>query len=69
MPSYKVFNLRMLQVGVVDTDKDEAEAMKIAKAKYGPGVALERIQSAEERRTKQYQDEVDLWNALHRHRH
>lgn len=62
MSNYRVFNIRGIQVGTVSAGND-AEALGKGKV-IAPGAAVERILDARELHQKQYDDEVELWEAM-----
>jgi hypothetical protein len=59
---FNIYNVRGLKVGWVDAT-DASDALKHAKRLH-PGASVERILSDQERRQKQYQDEVEFWEAM-----
>lgn len=59
---FYIYNARLVKVDWVDAT-NEQDALKHAKRVY-PGAAVERALSNQEKRQKQYNDEVQLWEAM-----
>ena len=59
---FDIYNSRMQKVDWVDA-VNEADALKYAVKKY-PGGGVERRLTDQQRRQKQYDESVDLWNAM-----